>query len=135
MSLKEILFCQGDIKELERITGKKYVYINPQKLEGWDKLPFRTSVCEREGQNIQGGKRFEAVGPIAGTQILRTFLIGEDKDYGTAVGNLYKVALELKADALIHVSGPDHIVQENAYRKKDFYVVYGTPVKEKKKRV
>ena len=144
MVLKEILFCQGDKKELEAITGEKYEYVNPRNLDREEKGYFETSVVkyERTGRAYQeyGDTGYKAQDPYWNpsgsrkyTEILRSFMVGKAESAQSAIGNLYVKAYNLKADGLVHVSSPTRIVKEYRDMKEVSWMVYGTPVRRKRK--
>lgn len=138
MVLKEILFCQGDKKELEAITGEKYEYVNPRNLDRKNKFRFLTTVIENEecyvAQTPYGNPDF--TGEMDETEeILRTFMVGKGESAKSAIGNLYVQAHNLKTDGLIHVSSPTRIVKEYSDKQEVSWIVYGTPLRKKRKQI
>lgn len=113
--LKEMVFCQGDKRELEEITGREYEYIPLSEMER--SIYFMEHIRE---PYMDGFRNLE--------NKHRTFIIGFGENHGEAVKDLHDKVEELKADAIIHYSGP--IKARWAGRKG--YEIIGTPLRKRK---
>ncbi len=106
--LKKIIFCQGDKKELEEITGEEYEYLKPEEI---------TAAVPKFSKNH-----------IPLTYIEATFC---GRDIQAVKSELYNAARKLNADAVIHyndgitkIGGGQSIMENYSYAK-------GTPLRRK----
>lgn len=111
---KEIVFCQGDKKELEQITGKEYEHINPLR-----------KGCFKDVMALKHSPLYKVM--------RRTYLEGIGRDGDEANCNLYSYAREVKADAVIHYS-ISKVCEGTNDGQVLSYAALGTPVKKKKGR-
>ncbi len=82
---KKIVFCQGDKKELEEITGEEYEFIKPEEI----KAAFPESKPTEYSRNINSTFISIYVRDTNERKLLREF---------------YKEIIPLNADAVIHYS-------------------------------
>lgn len=104
---KKVVFCQGGKKELEEITGEEYEYIKPEEI----------SAAFPEAKPTDYSKN-----------TLRTFIetYVRYSDFRKIKRELYKKALEIDADALIHYT------EQFAREEGSLYAfAKGTPVRKK----
>ncbi len=107
MKRKDIIFCQGDKKELEEITGKEYEYLPPKEVIRW-----------KEGSIFQ--------------TFLQTPELKSESKRGMDARNIeeqmYDSAKKAGADAIIHYSVETYMLRPGIIMGYGL----GTPVKIKK---
>lgn len=114
---KEMIFCQGDKRELEEITGQEYEYIPLSEMER--NISFREIMREPYKDGFRN---------LENKSIIRTFISGWGENREETTKSLYFKAEELKADAIIHYSGPRKVEAEGIER----YEIIGAPVRKRK---
>jgi len=104
---KEVIFCQGDKRELEVIAEEEYEYIKPEEIKNIFPDKKQTDYSRN----------------ISSTFI---YIYVRDAFQRTLKREMYKKALELNADAIIHYT-------EQFARDKGIYgFAEGTPLRKKK---
>lgn len=128
-----IIFCQGDKKELEEIIGEEYEYIHIKERRLLNRT--KENMKSRFDHSRVERKKLATYLECCGT-------IGREAEW-----NLFSLAQEVKADAIIHYTGPfpnlldlcDEVAEggeeTSDYGKeiRGIYIVRGTPVRRKKR--
>ena len=105
---KKVIICQGDKKELEEITCQEYEYIKPEEI----KLIFLEKKPTDYSRNI-----FSSF----------IYIYVREAFQRTLKREMYKKALKLNADAIIHYS------EQFAREEGGFYgFAEGTPLRKKR---
>jgi len=103
----KVIFCQGDKKELEEITGEEYEYINPEEI----KLIFPKERPSDYSRNIYS--------TFIGVYVRDAFS-------RTVQREMYKIACKINANALIHYK--EQFAREDGTL---YGIAKGTPLRKK----